>query len=476
MRVDGSFDPDFGTAADAARAVAAGETSARALTAHVLARIERLNPALALFITVAREQALAEAEAADARRARGERTGPLHGVPLVVKDVFSTAGLRTTAGSKSLASHVPTEDAVAVARLRAAGAIVVGKTSMPEMAADWQSYNELSGTARNPWNPALTPGGSSGGTAGALAAGLGFLGLGGDLSGSLRIPASFCGVYGHRPTIDLVPVRGHIPPPPGVPSSPSELSVVGPMARSASDLRLALDLMIGPDALRPASWVLPPPRQGALREYRIGYVLDDPFCPLDGPVREVLSGAVAALRDAGARLSEGWPPGVDPAEQHDVYAWLLAAFLSQTMPDEAYEAMRRAPADDPWSQGTTALHRQWLRQSSRRLEARARWQDFFRTHDAFLMPTAFVAAFPHDHQPDLTKRRLGDRPYTDVSRWSFASILTGCPATAAPAGRTPDGLPVGLQILGPFHEDATPIDLAKKLAEVLGGFVPPPGC
>src|SRR5216110_2526647 len=137
--------------------------------------------------------------------------------------------------------------------------------------------------------------------------------------------------------------------------------------------------------------------------------------------------------------------------------------------------MRRAPAHDPWTQGMTALHREWLRQSSRRLEARARWQDFFRTHDAFLMPSAFVAAFPHDHQPDLGQRRLGDRPYTDVARWSFASILTGCPATATPAGRTTDGLPVGLQILGPFYEDATPIDLAERLGEVLGGFARPPG-
>lgn len=470
-----SFDPDFGTAADAARAVARGEISTRALTEHVLGRIDRFGPALGLFITVAREQALAEAEAADARRARGERTGPLHGVPLVVKDVFATAGLRTTAGSASLASYVPTEDAVAVARLRAAGAIVVGKTSMPEMAADWQSYNELSGTARNPWNPARTPGGSSGGTAGALAAGLGFVGLGGDLSGSIRIPASFCGVYGHRPTVDLVPIRGHIPPPPGVAPGPSELSAVGPMARSAGDLRMALEVMAGPDALRTARSALPPPRAGTLREYRLGYVLDDPFCPLDGPVREALAGAFAALRDAGARLTEGWPPGVDPTEEHDVYAWLLAAFLSQGVPDGDYEAMQRAPARDPWTKGTTATHREWLRQGSRRLQARARWQEFFRTHDGFLMPSAFVAAFPHDHHPDVGARRLGDRPYTDVARWSFASILTGCPATAVPAGRTADGLPVGLQILGPFFEDATPIDLAERLAEVLGGFVRPPG-
>jgi len=469
------FDPDFGTAADAARAVATGAISARALTEHVLARIERLDPALGLFITVAREQALAEAEAADNRRARGEPPRPLDGVPVVIKDVLATAGLRTTAGSASLASYVPAEDAVAVARLRAAGAIVVGKTSTPEMAADWQSYNELSGTARNPWDRARTPGGSSGGTAGALAAGLGFLGPGGDLSGSIRIPASFCGVYGHRPTIDLVPIRGHIPPPPGVAPGPSELSTIGPMARSASDLRMALDVMAGPDALRPIPGVLPPPRGKSLGEYRLGYVLDDPFCPLDGPVRETLTGAVAALRDAGARLSEGWPPGVDPAEQHDLYAWLLAAFLSQGMPDDAYEAMRRGSGGDPWTQGTIATHRQWLRQSSRRLEARARWQEFFRTHDAFLMPSTFVAAFPHDHSPDMNGRRLGDRPYTDLARWSFASVLTGCPATAAPAGRTTSGLPVGLQILGPFHEDATSIDLAERFAEVLGGFVAPPG-
>jgi amidase len=449
--------------------------SARELTAHVLGRIERHDPALRLFVTVAGEQALAEAVRADERLARGEPTGPLHGVPLVVKDAFATAGLRTTSGWTKLASYIPEEDAVAVARLKAAGAIVVGKTNMPELAGDWQSYNDLAGTSRNPWDPSRTPGGSSGGTAGALAAGLGFLGLGGDLSGSIRIPASFCGVYGHRPTVDLVPHRGHIPPPPGVPPGPSELSVTGPMARSAEDLRIALEVMAGPDALRPSRWALPPPRQERLRDYHLGYVLDDPFCPLDPPVREVLASAVEALRAAGARLTEGWPAGFDPEEQHQLYAWLLAAFLSQTLPEARFQGMRRAPSADPWVQGTTALHRDWLRESSRRLAARARWQDHFRVQDAFLMPAAFVAAFPHDHRPDLAARRLGDRPYTDVARWSFVSTLTGCPATAAPAGRTGDGLPVGFQILGPFFEDATPIDVAARMAEVVGGFVAPPG-
>jgi amidase len=476
------FDPDFGAATDAVAALARGVISSRELTAHVFARIERHNPDLNLFVTLAQERAMARARRADEKRAQRKARGKLHGLPVLVKDVFATAGLRTTAGSKLFDRYVPEHDAVAVARLEAAGAIVIGKTNLPEFASDWQASNELVGTSNNPWDRDRTPGGSTGGGAAALAAGLGFLELGGDLSGSIRIPSHCCGVYGHRPTIDLVPLRGHIPPPPGVPPAPAELPAAGPLARSAADLALALGVLAGPDAPESAAYrlALPEPRRTRLRDYRVGYVLDDPFCPVDAPVRDVLSGAIESLRASGVRLEEGWPAGVEPARQYELYGWLLAAFLSQAVPEPEFERMlaARQHARDPWTRASTASHREWLRHSALRLQARAAWQSYFENHDAFLMPVAIVPAFPHDPRA-MSERRLatsgGDRPYTDLGAWISFSTLTGCPATVAPAGRTRDGLPVGAQILGPFLGDATTIDLAARMADVVGGFEPPPG-
>jgi amidase len=477
------FDPDFGTATQALAALRRGAISSRELTSHVFARIKKHNPALNCFVTLTEDQAMARAAEADAALAKKKPCGRLHGLPIVVKDVFATQDVRTTSGSKSLEKHAPKEDAAVVARLKAAGAVIVGKTNVPEFAADWQSFNQVAGVSNNPWDVGRTPGGSTGGGAGALAAGLGFLEIGSDIAGSIRIPAHFCGVYGHKPTWDVVPMRGHIPPPPGIPAGPAELPVAGPLARGAQDLLLGLGVVAGPDAGETVAyrWQLPAPRQTTLRDYRIGYVIDDPFCRLDSAMKGVLSDAVESLRRSGAQLTEGWPTGIDPRRQSELYEWLLAAFFSQTLPDAQFKGMQQAAAGgagDPWVKGTTSLHREWLRQSGERWKARAVWQDYFSAHDAFLMPVAFVPAFPHDHTSDMNARRLmtaeGPRPYGEMSKWISFATLTGCPATVAPVGRTKGGLPVGIQIMGPYLEDATPIDVATKLAAIMGGFVPPP--
>ena len=480
--VETKLDPSFGTAGQAIDALRHGVISSRELTAHVFDRIKRYNSKLNLFVTLIEDQAMARAAEADEMLARKRPLGTLHGLPVVVKDVFASAGVRTTSGSQMLEKYVPTEDAVTVARLKAAGAILVGKTNMPEFAGDYQAFNAVAGTSNNPWDLARTPGGSTGGGAAALAAGFGFLEVGGDLAGSIRIPSHFCGVYGHKSTLDIVPNRGHIPPPPGIQPGPAELPVAGPLARSAADLRLALEVLGGPDAGESIAygWTLPAPRKAKLTDYRIGYVIDDPFCPVDAPVKECLAVAIEELRKHGVQLVEGWPPEVNPLHHFETFAWLLAAFLSQTVPDASFSGMQKAAAsgaNDPWTSGTTALHRDWLRQSAERLKARAVWQSYFRSHDAFLMPASFVAAFPHDHQ-DMNSRRLtttqGERPYGDLARWASFATLTGCPATVAPVGLTSTGLPVGIQIMGPFLEDATTIDIAGKMADLIGGFVAPP--
>lgn len=476
-----SFDPDFGTAMEAAAAIRNRVMSSRELTAHVFARIRRYNGGINAFITLAEEHATHRASEADAALISGDVLGPLHGVPVLLKDLHATAGMRTTYGAKMLEHNVPAQDTLAVARLLAAGAIVVGKTNTPELGADHQSFNEIAGTTNNPWDLARSPGGSTGGGAAALAAGLGFLELGSDLGGSIRNPSHFCGIYGHKPSFDLIPRDGPLPP--GAPlASLDNQWVNGPMARSAQDLRLALGLLAGPRAADAVAYRfdLPAPRLTALR---IGYVLSDPFCPPDSEVSKLLAAAVEAIGREGAKLSEGFPAGVDLKRTHD--DWFFLAVNSWYLAEETIlgriEALRGI--DDYYSpmviEALSASYQQWRLRDGGRLRARAIWQEYFRDHDAFLMPANFSAAFPHDQHKVIAERAVvtadGRRPYRDIGRWISVATYSGCPATVAPIGRTRQGLPVGMQIMGPFLEDATPIAVAGLLADLLGGFEPPPG-
>jgi amidase len=483
----GASDLDFASALDAARAIRSGQVSAVELTTRMLDRIQQHNGKLNAIVALAPD-AVDRARAADEARARRDWWGPFHGVPCTIKDTFEVAGVTTTAGSPALRSHVPARDAAVVARLRASGMVVLGKTNVPLFAADWQSYNAVYGQTNNPWDVTRTPGGSTGGGAAALAAGLTYLESGSDLAGSIRIPAHFCGIYGHKPSLDVVPMRGHIPPPPGIPASPpSTLPVAGPLARSAADLRAALEVLGGPDGdeARAWRWSLPPARGPRLADYRIGYVLDDPRAPVAPEVGDALAATIEALRRAGAQLAEGWPPGVNPEEQFDAYYTLLAARFTGPVREEQLAGFRQIAAGQDtsylarYARAVTATDAHMQTVETRRRVARGVWQAYFRTHDAFLLPTTLVPAFPHDHAGTALMRVLatprGDRPYPDLCFWiSFAS-LAGLPATTAPVGFTRAGLPVGIQIVGPYLEDATPIDLAGRLADVIGGFRPPPG-
>jgi amidase len=481
-------DLDFASALEAARAIRAGEVSSVELTDRMLARIALYNPRVNAVVTVTADAARARARAADEARARGEWWGPFHGVPATIKDSYATAGVRTTGGNVTFTAHVPARDAVVVERLRRAGVVILGKTNVPPMSSDWQTFNEIFGVSRNPWNLDRTPGGSSGGEAAALAAGLTYVSVGSDIGGSIRIPASFCGVYGHKPTLGVVPLVGHIPPPPSAPPSPpSALAVAGPLARSAADLKASVEVLGGPEGEGALAyrWSLPPSRGTRLADYRIGYVLDDTRCPVSAEVKPVLEEAIAALRRAGARLEEGWPAGMSIGVQYDTYLDLLWATFAFLMRDDQVDAQRALAASEPTThrgrraRAWTASPRYLGAAHSRRLAARAAWQDYFRTHDAFLMPTSFVPAFPHDSSPSMDGRRLatpaGPREYYDLLYWISFATVTGLPATSAPVGRTAGGLPVGIQILGPYLEDATPIDIAGKLTDVVGGFAPPPG-
>lgn len=475
----------FRSAAELTRALRRKDVSSLELLEHLLARTAQSNARINAIVHVDAERARERARAADAALARGESWGALHGLPITIKDSFEVAGMPCTSGAPELAKHVPARSATAAQRLIDAGAVVFGKTNLPLYAGDFQSFNAVYGTTNNPWDPTRGPGGSSGGSAAALAAGLTGFELGSDIGGSIRNPAHYCGVYGLKTSHGIVPMRGHIPGPPGT-LAEGDLGVAGPMGRSAADLALGLDVLAGPDALDATAWqlVLPPPRTLRLGDARVGVWLEDPLGPVDAEVGDVLQRAVDAIAKAGATIDAKTRP-VDAAEQHRTYTQLLNAVMGAGMPPEVLARMDAAAAALPKSEdgqaahtvrGMALRHREWLGMNERRTRLRGQWADYFREHDVLLCPIMPTAAFPHD-QREMSQRTMRidgkDEPYFQLF-WAGHAVNAYLPAAVAPVGRTRGGLPVGIQIVGPYLEDRTPIAFAAQLADVLGGFTPPP--
>ncbi|HVS63181.1 MAG TPA: amidase [Thermoanaerobaculia bacterium] len=477
----------FWSASRVAKAIARRELSSREHLEHLLERIERLDGPLGLVVTVDAERARREADAADDAVRRGEELGPLHGVCMTVKDSLMTAGMRTTCGAPRYADFVPEVDSAPVGRLRAAGAIVLGKTNLPIWANDAQSYNEVFGTSSNPWDPTRTVGGSSGGSAGALAAGFTPLEVGSDIAGSIRGPASTCGVAGHKPTYGVVSARGQIPGPPGT-LTQADLAVVGPMARTVHDLELGLEVLAGPDDWNRIAYrlELPPPRHDRLADYRVALWIDEETAPIDPEVRRLLVAASEALADAGATVDERARPDFTFEYATRVFQQLLAAALAGGYSRDEIERMAASgePGDGLVPGAYALRHRDWLSANERRLQMRRKWRDLFdratgRGWDAVLMPCLPVPAFPHDHSEPQGERRITvggeERPYLDLLLWAGVTGVSWLPATVVPVGLTSQGLPVGIQIAGPFLEDRTTLDLARRVEEILGGFNTPPG-
>jgi amidase len=451
-----------------------------------LARAEKYNPQLNAIIAWQVDKARDRAREADAALARGESWGPLHGVPVTVKESFNIAGLPTTFGNPIWKNNIPDHNAVLVDRLLAAGAVIYGKTNVPFMLSDSQSYNDIYGTTNNPWDQTRGPGGSSGGEAAAQAAGLSALGAGSDIAGSLRNPAYYCGVYGHKSTYGLIPTRGHGPP---GNVTPVDVSVVGPLARHAEDLALALGVLAGPDRLQQAAWrvELPPPRGRRLADFRVAVWGSSPLTAIDDGVTAAFDAAVAAIAKAGAKVDRAPQAPIGLEENNRLFMQLLRAATASRLDDTAYAEQQRiaatlSPEDmSPaahTARGATMAHRDWGVANEQRSKLRYRWHDFFTRYDVLLLPVAATTAFPHDHSPDRGARRVmvngKPSPHIDIL-WAGLAALSYLPATAAPIGLS-GGLPVGLQIVGAEGEDPTTIEFARLLAEEIGGFVPPSGC
>jgi amidase len=483
--------PEYLSAAQVVDALRARRFSSLELTDRVIARIERHDPSLNAVIARDFDRAREAAKAADAALARGENR-PLLGVPMTVKESFNVAGLPTTWGIAQAKDFRASDDALIVTRVRGAGAVVLGKTNVPLALADWQSYNAIYGVTRNPWNLERTPGGSSGGSAAALAAGFGALSLGSDIGGSLRVPAHFTGTLSLKPSHGLVPSRGHTPP--GFAPLPREvdLAVVGPMARSAADLTRLLDVIAGPDELASGigyQLAMRPARQQELKGFRVLMIDSHPLVPTSTPVKTALQRLAGQLERAGVKVERSHRLLPDLAEVARLYMRLLMSFSAAGWPSELYERLRGTAAtlasDDrslgaERARGIALSHRDWVIDDAARARQQQQWRALFAEIDIVLCPTMPVTAFAHDHSQPQEARRLEidgkPFPYVDVGLvWASPATSIGLPAAVLPIDRGDSALPIGVQIIGPYLEDRTVLAFATLLEREFGGFAAPPG-
>jgi amidase len=472
--------------------LASREVSAVELLALYLARIDAHNVALNAIVTIDADAAHQAARDADDAMANGRNLGALHGLPITVKDSYETAGMRTVCGRLDLADYVPTQDAEAVARLRRAGAVIVGKTNMPTGNQDVQSSNPVFGRTNNPWDLSRTSGGSAGGGAAATAAGLISFDFGSEIAGSTRIPAHFCGLFGHKVTFGSVPLVGHIPNGPGNPGrwGSADLACAGVQVRGARDILPALDATVGTLARDGGfSYNLAAARATALKDFRVAVWTEDPDCPIDHDVRAAVDLAVAALRDAGATvvIRPASIPVPDLATTHRVFEDLVYGAFSidrSTISARSATGLIARLISDPHGdaprvlRGTAQSHRHWLFADAARQEIREGWVRFFDDFDVLLLPVTPTAAPPHhgkDH--DRWGRRIDvdgvQRSYWDQVKWNAIANIAGSPSTSMPIMSTPTGLPVGLQAMGPAGGDRTTVEFAALLTEILGGYRPP---
>ena len=462
------------------------KTGSLELLDFYLERVARINPRLNAVVVLDDKQARAQARKADRLAAKGAFLGPLHGVPMTVKESFDLAGHPTTWGRADMKNNVARSNALAVQRLMDAWAVVFGKTNVPALLADWQTFNPVYGTTNNPWDVQRGPGGSSGGAAAALAAGLTGLELGSDIGASIRNPAHYCGVFGHKPTFKLCSIAGHnLPPNLAV----KDMLVIGPMARSAEDLEISLKLIAQPDEMeaRGVTLSLPRPRD-SVKKLKIAVLTTAATAPTDDCVQSAVLAAARAFAKGGAKVSETARPEFDLHDAHRTFIHLLRAATSSALNDEQFARQRELaaqvePGDDSYAawmmHANTMPVREWHAWNERREQIRRAWAQFFTQWDLLLCPAAASAAFPHNQKGERWERMImvngKAQPSTMQMFWAGFPGMAFLPSTVAPAGFTRDGLPLGVQIVGPQYGDFSTIAAAQFLEREFQPFVAPKG-
>ena len=433
-------------AIELARLLAERKIGALELCDTHIARIEQRDTEINAVVVRDFDRAREAARAADAALSRGERQ-PLLGVPMTVKESFDVAGLPTTWGFAEFADYRPDADALAVTRLKDAGAVILGKTNVPVALGDWQTVHPLYGRTNNPLDLTRSPGGSSGGSAAALASYMVPLEMGSDIGGSIRVPAHFCGLYGHKPSHGLLPPRGHKPP--RGDGAGSGLAVIGPLARNIDDLTLAFDLLAVADPLDPGLRFEPPKaRATSPKGARLLVIDHHPRCATDSDTRQVLAALAADLERAGAKVARSSALLPDLEVAHKLYIPMLMTEVNRATPE------RQPPLSA----------NQWLGMLDARQRLRNQWAVFFREFDAVLTPVFGTPAFPQYEDGPWQERQLsvdGElTPYGDQLAWPGIATVAGLPASVAPTGQSKEGLPIGVQIIGPWQEDRTTLALA----------------
>ncbi|MGB3734073.1 MAG: amidase family protein [Ilumatobacter sp.] len=466
------------------------EVSSVELLDGMVANIERMNPSVNAVVAMDMERARAEATAADNSRAAGDPCGPLHGLPMTIKDCYETLDLVTAAGAPELAEHVPTCDADVVRLLRRAGAIVWAKTNVPYHAGDHQTYNDLYGVTNNPWDLTRTAGGSSGGAAVAVACGFTTAEIGSDIGNSIRQPAALNGVFGLKTTYGLVSGRGHIPRPSGS-LTQYDLGVFGPLGRSCGDLRVLLEVLTNSGSAfggMPGAELPRFEQQPDIADLRIGVWADDAMAPVDSSVKDLVEDAARRLADEGAQVDGEIRPAIASSALHRGYMQLLNSTLSADISGDRWDGLvERAAGSEEYAENDAVTfardsalsHRSWLAANERRAHAQLAWADVFEHIDVMIAPIQPVAAFPHDTERPYGKRTLkvngSDAPYRGILFWAGLATMPHLPAVAIPIGHTAEGLPVGVQLIGPKWSDHKLLSIGEEISSVLGQhFTPPP--
>ena len=463
------------------------EISSQELLEIQLEHISEHNASINAVITINKDLARKKAIEADEAMQKGENWGALHGLPITLKDAYEVKDIISTGGSVKWKDHIPASNAVVADRLQQAGAIVFGKTNVPLLSGDWQSYNELFGVTNNPWNTHKTPGGSSGGSAAAVSMGFSSLEVGSDIGGSVRVPAHFCGVYGLKPSYGLIPLLGHLPPPPGILSHQDTLSVAGPIARSPKDIQIALSVLAGTSPLEQKGWKLdlPPARHQKIKEFSVAIWPNDPFCNVENAISDAIEGFANQIGKLGATVQET-NPGVSLQMNDDIYWNMSMPIIASGFPKSTLEKMkeflRNSDPNDTnlrvrHARAALLKHKSWLSFNERRLHIKAMWEEFFASFDVLICPVVFTTAFDHNHEPDMYNRTITvdgvDRKYFELTVWPSVATLPQLPSVAIPIGHNAEGLPIGVQVIGPYLEDYTPIAFAQAIEGLCSGYSPP---